>query len=320
MSEKEALIKRIKELTGMVVKPHRFKIVEDTTDWMRISRGDVMRLADRDFVVRGNMYEPRFGIDEQPKYWVFSAVDLETGAEKIIKTVFHEEFYAHIGILRIRCYRSPEKEADVLDFVRGDERFMQGYTAEDYNGNIIRIIDFIKGKSFFKYIPGIDMPHEQYYFEVLPEILRKLFDAFTAIKYLHDNGMCHGDIRNDHIILETETGRYRWIDFDLKQDVSDFDMWSFGNILNYSIAKGIKTFGQVMKENEFGNDIKNSLKPADGAAFFNYRIINLKKLYPYVSDSLNDMLMHFAIKPLAYFRSIDEFVNYFETVINNDFK
>ncbi len=320
MTEKESLILRIKELTGMTVKPYRFKIVTDTTDWMRINRGDVMRLENRDFVVRGNMYEPRFGIDEQPKYWVFSAVDLETGSEKIIKTVFHEEFYAHIGILRIRCYRSPEKEADVLDFVSGDERFMQGYTAEDYNGNIIRIIDYIKGKSFFKYIPEIEMSHEQYYFEMLPAQLRKLFDAFTAIKYLHDNGLCHGDIRNDHIIIESGTGQYRWIDFDLKQDVSDFDMWSFGNILNYCIGKGIKTFGQVMKENEFSDDIKNSLMNNDGAAFFNYRIINLKKLYPYISDSLNDLLLHFAIKPIAFFRSVDEFVNYFENVINNDFK
>jgi serine/threonine protein kinase len=320
MSQRDELIKKIKEKSDITVNPRRFKIVTDTTDWMQIKRGDVMRFGDMDFVVRGNMYEPRFGIADQPKYWVFGAVDLQTGQEKIIKTVFHEEFYAHIGILRIRCYRSPEKEADVLDFVHGDERFMQGYTVEDENGNIIRIIDFIKGKSFFKYIPSITKSHEQYYYEELPDILRKLYQSFLSIKYLHDNNLCHGDIRNDHIIIESGTGRYRWIDFDLKQDVSDFDMWSFGNILNYTIAKGIITFDHVIKSKDFSNDVKNSLVSSDGSAFYNYRIINLKKIYPYISDTLNNLLMHFAIKPIAYFTSIDEFINYFEDVISKDFK
>jgi len=318
MSNNKELIEKIREVSGIVVNPKRFKIVTDTTDWMRINRGDVVRFDESDFVVRGNMYEPRFGIDDQPKYWVFSAVELATGKEKIIKMVFHEEFYAHIGILKIRCYRSPEKEADVLDLVRGDERYMQGYTVEDENGNIIRIIDYIKGKSFFKYIPNISMPHEMYYHELLPGILVKLFESFLAIKHLHDNGMCHGDIRNDHIIIEKDTGNYRWIDFDLKQDVADFDMWSFGNILNYTIGKGILTFDQVIKRSGFSNDVKNSLVREDGSAFYNYRIINLKKLYPYISDNLNDLLMHFAIKPIAYFRSIDEFVNYFEVILNKE--
>lgn len=319
MTEKELLSQRILEVSGIRIAPRRLRIVTDTSDWMSIKGGDVLELGNERFIVRGNLREPRFGIDEQPKYWVFSAVDMNTGLEKIIKTVFHEEFYAHIGILKIRCYRDTQKESEVLDLVRGDSRFMQGYSVPDSMGNNVRIIDFIKGPSLFKFVPSINAEHEEYYFNYMPEILLRLYHSFESIRYLHENKLCHGDIRNDHIIIDSDTGEYRWIDFDLKQDVSDFDMWSFGNLLNYVIAKGIKTFDQVIKGTEFSDEIKNSLVYTDGSAFFNYRIINLKKLYPYVSDKLNNLLMHFSIKPVNYFHSINEFCNYFEDIINNEF-
>ena len=87
MTEKELLSNKIKELTGINSRPNRLKIVTDTSDWMNIIQGDVMRLDGKDFVVRGNMREPRFGIDEQPKYWVFSAVELGTGKEKMLHCI-----------------------------------------------------------------------------------------------------------------------------------------------------------------------------------------------------------------------------------------
>lgn len=319
MTDRELLSQRILEVSGMRVNPKRLRIVTDTSDWMSITGGNILELGEEQFIIRGNLREPRFGIDEQPKYWVFSAVDMNTGNEKIIKTVFHEEFYAHIGILKIRCYRDTQKESDVLELVRGDSRFMQGYSVPDSMGNNVRIIDYIKGPSLFKYVPSINAYHEEYYFNYMPDILHKLYNSFESIKFLHEHNLCHGDIRNDHIIIESETGDYRWIDFDLKQDVSDFDMWSFGNVLNYVIAKGLRTFDQVIKGNEFSNEVKNSLVNTDGSAFFNYRIINLKKLYPYISEKLNNLLMHFSIKPIKYFRSINEFCDYFEDVINSEF-
>jgi hypothetical protein len=315
MSEKTEILYRVQDLTGWKINPARFKIITDTSDWMSINRGDALCLGDSCFAVRGNMHEPRFGIDDQPKMWVFNAYELSTGEEKIIKTVFHEEFYAHIGILKIRCYRSPEKEAVVLDTVRGDNRFMQGYTCYDEKKNCVRIIDYIRGKSFFNSIPAIPKPHEQYFHEDLPSILKKLKESFCAIRTLHESGLCHGDIRNDHIIIEAETGNYWWIDFDLKQDVSDFDIWSLGNILCYAVAKGLKTFGEVLKSTEFSDDVKKSLVRADSAAFYEYRIMNLKKLYPYIPDKLNDMLLHFTIQPKEYYRNFDEFCADFEGLL-----
>ena len=295
------------------------KIVTDLSDWINIFRDDVIRIGGKDYAVRGNMNEPRFGIDDQPKYWVFSAVDLENGDEKIIKTVFTETFYAHIGIFKIKCYRAPEKEGLVLDLVRDDKRFMQGYHYNDEKGNNVRVIDFIRGKSFFHTLPTIEKPHKQYFEEDLPGILTKLSASFRAIKHLHDNGFCHGDIRNDHIMVEADTGEYRWIDFDLKQDVSDFDIWSLGNIISYAVGHGLKTFRAIMKSDDFSDDVKNSLLAADGSAFYNYRLMNFSKIYPYVPPRLSLILRHFTSDPIGFYESIDEFCDSYDEMLHQEF-
>ncbi|MCX7880667.1 MAG: hypothetical protein N2517_08395 [Ignavibacteria bacterium] len=319
VTEKEYLVERVRQILGWKLNPNRINIVTDTTDWMKIRPGDIIRLECGDYVVRGNMKEQRFGIEDQPKYWVFNVIDLNNKSEKIIKTVFHESFYVHIGILKIRCYRNPEKEGKVLNLVREDKRFMQGKICYDEKGNAVRIIDFIKGKSFFQYIPLNEKPHFEYFQEDLPAILWKLFESFKAIEYLHENNLCHGDIRTDHIIVEAETGNFRWIDFDLMQDVSDFDLWTCGNIVSYAVAKGIKTFDQVQKGNEFTESIKKSLSYEDSSAFYNYRIMNLKKLYPYIPEKLSNLLLHFTIRPVAFYSNIKEFLEDYADMLETNF-
>ena len=318
MNDIDRLRARIVELTGWkLTAPPR--IITDTSNWMNIIRGDVIRLGGRDFIVRGNRHETRFGIGEQPKYWVFSAIELETGDQKIIKTEFNEDFMAHIGIFKIHCYRSPEKEGRVLELVRGDRRFMQGYSMPDEKGNNIRIIDYIRGETFFNYIYSISKSHEQYFHEDLGKILRKLIDSIEGIQFLHKNKINHGDIRNDHIIIETGTGQYRWIDFDLNQNVSDFDVWSMGNILSYAVGKGLNSFQQVLRNPSFSAEIKESLKPTDASAFYEYRVMNLKKLYPYIPDSLNGILLHFLIKPKDYYFKIADLLEDYMKMLERDF-
>jgi tRNA A-37 threonylcarbamoyl transferase component Bud32 len=319
MTEKEILASRIEELTGWKLNIARLKIVTDTSDWMRINRGDVLRVGGQDYVIKGNMREPRFGIDDQPKLWVFSAISLADGSEKIIKTVYDEEFYAHIGFLKIRCYRSQDKESAVMESCRNDARFMQGITAYDDENNNVRIIDYIRGKTFFHYLPDIKKKHEEYFHEDLGDILHNLKNAIEGIRYLHKNGLCHGDIRNDHIIIEQGSRLYRWIDFDLNQDVNDFDLWSLGNILSYAVAKGILTFTHVLKSPDFSNHIKQSLTAEDCSAFYEYRIMNLKKVYPYIPPKLSKLLNHFTIKPIAYYTGIDEFISDYEEMLDSEF-
>ncbi len=316
MADKHKIADRIEELTGWR-NAAGFRILTDTTDWMRIVRGDVLHLGGRHYLVKGNQHETRFGIGEQPKYWVFNTLDLETGRQKIIKTVFLEDFYVHVGVFKIHCYRSSEKETFVLNVTRGDERFMQGYTVMDEKENLVRIIDFIRGDTLFKYVHGIGKDHEQYFYEDLPRILRGLTDSFEAIDFLHRRGTCHGDIRNDHIIMDADSGLYRWIDFDLNQHVSDYDVWSLGNIINYAVGKGINSFQQILKGDRFSDEVKQSLKPEDGSAFFEYRVMNLRKLYPYIPPKLDNILNHFTIKPRAYYtnctRLLDDYMDMLET-------
>ena len=319
MNEKADIIKRIEALTGWKTNLKRFKIVTDTSDWMLIQKGDIIRLDGNDYLVRGNMREPRFGIDDQPKYWVFSAIELATGKEKIIKTVYKEEFIAHVGILKIRCYRSPKKEGEVLDDTRGDERFMQGVTFFDDEGNNVRVIDYIRGITFFRYIPEIKKPHEQYFHEDLPDILWEMLDMILGIQKLHNLGYCHGDIRNDHIIIESGTRRYRWIDFDLMQDIKDFDLWSLGNIINYAVGKGIITFDAVLKSKTFSSSVKSSLTNNDGSAFYNYRIMNLQKIFPYIPEKLGHLLRHFTIKPVAFYTSIKDLLHDYTDMLETVF-
>jgi hypothetical protein len=318
MTDHDGIAERIEKLTGWSVTG-RVQVVTDTTEWMNIFRGHVMRLNEEEFLIKGNARETRFGIKDQPKYWVFNALDLKTGAQKIIKTVFYEEFNVRIGIFKIHCYRSPKKEARVLDLVGQDERFMQGYTSLDEKGNHVRVIDFIKGKTILEHIVSIEKPHEAYFREDLPGILQKLKDCIEAIRFLHDHGTCHGDIRNDHIIIDKSTGRYRWIDFDLTQDVSDFDIWSIGNILSYTVGKGIRSFHQVLKDESFPSAVRESLSPEDGSAFYEYRIMNLKKLYPYIPPRLNDLLLHFTIHPKAFYNHISQFVEEYNEMLDKEF-
>ncbi len=318
MKEIEKLRARIVELTGWkLYEPPR--IVTDTSNWMNIIRGDIIRINGQDFIVKGNKHETRFGIGEQPKYWVFSVIDMESGKQKIIKTEFNEEFMAHIGIFKVRCYRSPDKEGKVLDIVKGDERFMQGYSAYDEKGNNVRVIDYIKGETFFNYIFHIKKSHEQYFHEDLGRLLWKLTDSIEAIEFLHKKKFCHGDIRNDHIIIESDTGRYRWIDFDLNQKVSDFDMWSIGNVISYCVGKGINSFQQVLRSKEFSQEVKESLVPTDASAFYEYRIMNLKKLYPYIPERLNDILLHFTIKPKDFYVNIGQLLEDYRRMLERDF-
>ncbi|MEW5794776.1 MAG: serine/threonine protein kinase [Candidatus Zixiibacteriota bacterium] len=318
MDEKELLQQRIKVVTGWQ-QVGRVRIVRDTSDCMRIQRGHVVRLGGHDYVIEGNRHETRFGIADQPKYWVFGAIELKSGRRMILKTVFHEEFNVHIGVFKIRCYRSPEKEARVLDLVRGDLRFMQGFTEQDEAGNYVRIIDLIRGPSIFQYIHNNQKNHEAFFHEDLPLILHRLTGCMEAIKFLHDRGTCHGDIRNDHIIIENETGRYRWIDFDLNQHVSDFDVWSMGNILNYVVGQGINSFHVVMKSDRFPDAVKSSLTAADASAFYQYRVMNLKKLFPYIPRRLNDILMHFAIKPQGSYATMDQLISDYREMLDADF-
>ncbi len=308
------LSERIAQVSSIAV-PERLEIITDTTEFMSIHRGHVLKLDGRHFLVTGNIYESRFGLSDEPKYWVKKAVDLETGAQQIIKLVYYEEFVVRIGRLRIRCYRKPRKETQVLELVRGNSHFMQGGALFDKNRNEVRTIDFIRGKSLYNLIFDLNLSHEEYFYTVLPRILRKLRDCFAAIQVLHDSGLCHGDIRNDHILVEKDTDDYRWIDFDLTQDFSDYDIWSLGNVLQFCIGMGMRTFYEVFESGSFPEAVRRRLGSDDASAFYEHRIMNLQKLFPYIPDRLNNILLHFGVNTTRFYESVTQIVSDIDEVL-----
>lgn len=276
---------------GMQPIPGPPVVWRDTSNYMSIERGHFIDLAGDLFLIRCNEHEGRFGLDDQPKFWVKRALDLNTGRTYILKLVIQESFKVSVGPREVLCVRNAEKESKVLDLVRGDPRFMQGRTTCDASGNPVRVIDWIRGIDLLTHLHSVQVRHEEYCRTLLPAILAKVVDNIAALGRLHEAGLCHGDIRNDHLLVERDTGSYKWIDFDLDQGIADFDIWSVGNVLHCVVAKGFMTFRDVLDTRP---ELSGELSRDDASVFFPYRVMNLRKIYPYLPEKLNDVLLRFS--------------------------
>lgn len=273
----------------------RLKIHKDTTDFFRVGYGDIVDLDGRPYLIRHNAKEGRFGLDDEVKHWVKRAIDLLDGSHKFIKLVFHERFKAHIGGIEFECFRSPRKEARILDLVSGHKNFMHGYSVRDEKENVVRVLDFIYGPSLYKYVQNLQGDHESYYFDEFPGILDRFIECIQAVQFLHHHGEKHGDIRRDHILVDRENGDFRWIDFDFnyrhRENIYGYDLFGLGNVLAF-----LAGMGDVLLQNLKQQDhpALRSLREEDLNIVFRNRIVNLKKIYPYIPDTLNRILLHFS--------------------------
>lgn len=190
------------------------RIFYDTSNFTAIDYGDIIFVDNRYFLVVAYTKEGRFGIDEQPKPWVPKVLDLESGERFIIKLVFHEQYELSMGGLKVICYRNPEKEARLLELVQDHPHSMHGYSVEDEAGNLVRILDIISGKRLDKYVYSKSDDHQEYFENDFPGILGSYLKSVETISLFHQHGFKHGDIRRDHILVDYDTGLFRWIDFD----------------------------------------------------------------------------------------------------------
>jgi len=276
-------------------------VFTDTTEFMNISFGDVIALGGLHYLVLGDERERRFGM-EDPKFWVKRCIELECGQYRILKLEFQETFDQHIGPLTISCHRSATKEARILRLVAGDPRFMQGLGVRDERGNLVRVLERVAGRRLDLNIEDLQGDHRGYFHEIFPGILTRFIEACRAIHFLHQNGESHGDIRRDHLYVDHKTGDYCWIDFDYGYDTTEnpygLDLFGLGNILAFITGKGVHT----IQENPGRQDIGE----ADCALFFRHRIVNLRKLFPYVPERLNLVLMHYSAVSEVFYESVPE--------------
>ena len=284
--------------------------VKDTGDFFRVDYDDVVVLDGVPYFVRNNEREGRFGIEDEPKFWVKRSRNLLTGEIKVLKWVFKERFNARIGNLVFECVRSPQKEARILELVRGRDHFMQGTTVPDSQGNPLRILDYIRGRTLPQITVSLGSGHEEFFFEHFPVLLDEFVELVDAIRFLHQSGEKHGDIRRDHLIKDEATGRYRWIDFDFNYRHGEsrfgYDLFGLGNILMFIAGRGDVTTQDLLRDDPATLD---RLTEDDVNIVFRNRVANLRKVYPYIPEALNRVLLHFSAGTRVFYDTTDELID-----------
>jgi len=234
---------------------------------------------------------------------------------------FFESFTASLGGVKIKCFRDPDKEGRILSLVKGRPDFMQGEVFYDEHGNNIRVLDIVRGDNFMDHIGTFSMPYEKYFRNVLPDVLTHLVRALEAIRFLHVNGFKHGDIRNDHIIVDRVTGNYVWIDFDYDFQATEnpfsLDIFGLGNVLSYAVGKGFHNYYMIKSDRLKYGDLADRLEAEDFALLDPRRFINLAKLYPIIPESLNSILMFFSTGATVYYETVDEIIEDLKWFLDN---
>ncbi|OGR35744.1 MAG: serine/threonine protein kinase [Desulfovibrionales bacterium GWA2_65_9] len=294
-----ALVERFKPAVS--VRPYG-AVFTNTSEFMNIGYGDVIDLGGKHYLVLGDESERRFGM-EDPKFWVKRCIEMECGQYRILKLEFQESFDQHIGPLTITCHRSAAKEARILRLVAGDPRFMQGQGVKDSGGNMVRVLERVAGRRLDLNIEDIHTSHREYFFDVYPGILERYMAACQAIHHLHQHGETHGDIRRDHLYVDHKTGDYCWIDFDYGYDSVEnpfgLDLFGLGNILSFISGKGVHAIQDV-------DTAALSITEDDCALFFRHRVVNLKKIFPYIPEDLNRVFMHYSAASEVFYETVPE--------------
>lgn len=303
----QALQQRITEVTQRPVHG-KIKVFEDTSAFMSIDAGAVLRLEDNDYLVLGYAREGRFGLDEQPKFWVKTVIDLTSGTRKIVKLVFYETFNSRIGSTVFTCVRSPLKESEILRRMSGHPNFMQGKSANDAAGNLVRIIDFISGPSLFEYLRRLDISHEVYYQRIFSRLMPPVIECIDAIAHLHRQGLHHGDIRADHILIKNQDRNYVWIDFDYEVGYPGYDLFCLGNVLLQVAGKGRHSLHDIGFRPAAYPGAVDTLTPSDMSLMFKHRVANLRKLFPHIPADLNDILMCFSAGSTEPYGDVDTLI------------
>jgi hypothetical protein len=306
--------KQIQEMTLRWMPPgwdrRRQKVHTDTTEFFDIAYGDIVLVDGRPYLIRNSAREGRFGLDDEVKHWVKRGIDLLSGEMCIVKLAFYEKFEAVVGGIRFECFRSPRKEARILELVKDHPNFMHGHSALDVRGNTVRVLDYIAGKTLSDYVADLKQHHEAYFHDTLPTILSQFLQCLDAIRFLHDHGEKHGDIRRDHILIDRHTDHYRWIDFDYnyrhRENIYGYDLFGLGNVLIYIVGKGDVLLHDLKHRDAA---VLACLNEADCNIVFHNRLANLKKVYGYIPEALNRVLLHFSYGAHRYYERVDQLID-----------
>ena len=308
--DREEIRAMIAQWSGSRAVPEKFQILTDTTDFFRVEYNDVLLLDDTPYWVKRCEKEGRFGLDDEPKHWVRRAIALTDGTTRILKLVFHEEFETRIGSVVVKCFRSPKKEARILKLVADHPNFMHGHAVNDLAGNNVRIIEYIPGRRLDEMVADHAADHHAYFHQAFPAFLDQFIEMTKAIKFLHDHGEKHGDIRRDHILWDRERHIHRWIDFDYNYQHGEamfgFDLQGLGNILIFLAGGGDILTADLYHEQR---GLFDSLWGEDLNISYKNRVANLRKIFPYIPESLNRILLHFSFGAKIFYDTTEQMLD-----------
>ncbi|MBW2144637.1 MAG: protein kinase, partial [Deltaproteobacteria bacterium] len=75
----------------------------------------------------------------------------------------------------------------------------------------------------------------------------------------------------------------------------------------YSIGKGFHTYYAIQDRSVYG-DLIDRVEQEDFSLLDKGRFLNLKKIYPDIPSTLNDVLMHFSRGANVYYEFVEEII------------
>jgi hypothetical protein len=129
---------------------------------------------------------------------------------------------------------------------------------------------------------------------------------------LHEVHERHGDVRAGHVLVDQQTGLFRWIDFDYDFDYREvpfsLDILGAGDLIALIVGRGIIEAGRIEREPALAGML-DRLTPDDLSVVNRGRLMNLGKAYPYIPESLNRILLHFSSGAEVFYESMAELID-----------
>jgi len=265
------------------------RIITDTSSYKEIDIGNIIELEGRRYRIMQNMNVPA----------VKKARELTTG--KIVWLKFQRD-----GLESAR-------EAEVLNLLSKTplDNFCQGRSFLDEKGNRVNVIGNIEGSALYDIVRNIAQEPEEYFIRHFIVFAEKLLIAAKAIEAFHKEfHQAHGDVHSGNIIIEENTGRPFWIDFQIEGDMMHLDIDGLVRTLLFLVLKP-EGDSDVYEIGDFPDEEFAQWEISwDGDT-----IVNAKRLRGYIPDRLNNMFLKTSNARQGAYKNAHEFITDLENVI-----
>ncbi len=150
-----------------------------------------------------------------------------------------------------------------------------------------------------------------YFHERAPMLLWRLLPCLEGLRFMHEQGERHGDVRPDHVIIDAQTGLFRWIDFDFdfahREAPFALDILGVGNIIAMVVGKGTMDAHRLERDPALNGALMR-LSADDLSVVERGQLMNLRKAYPYIPGRLNRVLLHFSSGAEIFYETISEVI------------